>query len=79
MRLSGKVTCAEWSVAADTHEAEGGFGCSIRVEQHRSDGVLFEHNFEHCKTFESEREAVLAGLREGMVWINLKLSSTIIV
>ncbi|SAL84126.1 hypothetical protein AWB68_07176 [Caballeronia choica] len=46
MRLSGKVTCADWSVAADTHEAEGGFGCTIRVEQHGSDGVLFEHNFE---------------------------------
>lgn len=28
-------------------------------------------------SFDSERDAILAGLREGMVWVGLKLTKTI--
>ncbi|SAL84128.1 hypothetical protein AWB68_07177 [Caballeronia choica] len=43
------------------------------------DPMAFSLSIILSKALESEREAVLAALREGMVWINLKLSNTIIV
>jgi hypothetical protein len=38
---------------------------------------MFRHAFMHSSIFPTEREAVLAGLREGMDWIQLKMSNTL--
>jgi hypothetical protein len=75
MTLSGKVCDGNWSVSAITHPAVGGFDCAIQLSHHSSEGV-FTHEFRHSSIFPTEREAVLAGLREGMVWVQLKMSRT---
>jgi hypothetical protein len=77
MALWGKVNGDDWTAAAETRHIFGGFECTIHVNHRGSDGALFDHAFKHSRTFETEREAVLEGLREGMVWINLKISKTI--
>jgi hypothetical protein len=66
----------DWSVAATTHRTAGGFACSIQLSHHTPDGI-FEHEFTHGCSFPTEREAVLAGLREGMDWVQLKMSNTL--
>ncbi len=76
MTLKGQVTSDSWNVSTDTFPADGGFGCEIHVA-HALSGEEFKHQFRHSKIFATEREAVLDGLREGMVWISLKLSETI--
>ncbi|WP_243751164.1 hypothetical protein [Paraburkholderia sp. BL10I2N1] len=38
---------------------------------------IFEHQFLHGEVFSTEREAVLSGLREGMLWLELKIAKTI--
>jgi hypothetical protein len=73
MTLSGKVGKSDWSVSAEAHPTTGGFDCLIRVSHSGPDGA-FEREFKHCKTFPTEREALLDGLREGIVWIELKMS-----
>ncbi|GLU33759.1 UDP-glucose 4-epimerase [Trinickia caryophylli] len=75
MTLSGTVVERHWTVSADTSPVPGGFACTIRVS-HDGAGGSFAHEFKHFKTFCSEREAVLDGLREGMLWIEQKLSKT---
>lgn len=75
MTLSGTVVERHWTVSADTAPVPGGFVCTIRVS-HDGAGGCFEHAFKHFKTFRSEREAVLDGLREGMLWIEQKRSKT---
>ncbi|SOE97315.1 hypothetical protein SAMN05414139_10421 [Burkholderia sp. D7] len=76
MTLKGQVTSDSWNVTTGTFPADGGFGCEIHVG-HAGAGEEFKHQFRHSKIFATEREAVLDGLREGMVWISLKLSETI--
>lgn len=76
MALSGKVNDGDWSVAAVTHQVPGGFDCSIQLSHPTPDGI-FAHEFRHSSIFPSERDAVLAGLREGMVWVQLKMSNTL--
>jgi hypothetical protein len=76
MTLSANVGDGDWSVAAATHPAAGGFDCSIQLSHHTSEGI-FKHEFKHSAVFPTEREAVLAGLREGMEWIHLKMSNTL--
>ncbi|CAB3789771.1 hypothetical protein LMG28614_02997 [Paraburkholderia ultramafica] len=76
MTLSGKVCDGHWSVSVVTHPAPGGFDCSIQLSHTTAEGV-FTHEFRHDTIFPSEREAVLAGLREGMVWVQLKMSKTL--
>lgn len=76
MTLSARVGDADWSVAAVTHPATGGFDCSIKLSHATPDG-LFTHEFRHSSIFPTERDAVLAGLREGMVWLELKMSKTL--
>ena len=75
MALSGNVGEGDWSVSAEVHEAVGGFDCRIHINHRTPEGV-FEHEFRHSSIFPTEREAVLAGLREGMVWVGLKMSKT---
>lgn len=77
MAFSGTVSCADWRVLANTREVAHGFECSIRVELMGPDGSRFEHGFVHGAVFDRERDAILAGLQEGMVWVDLKRSRTI--
>ncbi len=76
MTLSGSITEKHWQVAVETSPVAGGFSCHIRVS-HDGENGAFERDFEHCKWFNTEREAVLDGLREGMIWVERKLSKTI--
>jgi hypothetical protein len=76
MTISGNIAEEHWNVAAETFPAPGGFGCHIRVS-HGGPHSAFEHEFNHSRRFRTEREAILDGLREGMIWIEYKLSKTI--
>ncbi|TDG06534.1 UDP-glucose 4-epimerase [Paraburkholderia guartelaensis] len=72
MTLKGTVDSGVWHVEAETSQAEqGGFCCLISVA-HGSAEQHFHHAFAHHRIFESEVAAVLEGLREGMVWVDLK-------
>jgi hypothetical protein len=75
MTISGTVSEADWSVCTEVNETDGGYDCRIRVSHRTPDGV-FTHEFKHSRIFSTEREAVLEGLREGMVWIELKQAKT---
>jgi len=77
MSLKGSVDAADWTVTCNTEQTPRGIECSISVEHHNVEGRRFAHRFKHAHTFDDEREAVLAGLREGMTWIHLKASNTI--
>jgi hypothetical protein len=76
MTISGNVGDADWSVAVTTHRTEDGFDCQIQLSHRQPEGI-FRHAFMHSSIFPTEREAVLAGLREGMDWIQLKMSNTL--
>lgn len=72
MTLKGTVDTDTWSVEATTSPApEGGFGCQINITERLPEKRL-RHAFVHHRTFENEADAVLEGLREGMLWIGLK-------
>lgn len=74
MTLKGNVDSGTWSVEAVTAPApDGGFLCHINV-MHGSSAERFTRTFPHHRVFDSEKDAVLEGLREGMVWIELKLN-----
>lgn len=75
MTISGNVGDDDWSVAATTQRTADGFNCSIQFSHHTPDGI-YKHEFMHSNVFPTEREAVLAGLREGMDWVRLKMSNT---
>jgi hypothetical protein len=73
MALKGTIESGTWSVESETSPVpQGGFSCRIRVT-HGSPGQRFIHTFAHHRTCASETAAVLDGLREGMVWVDLKL------
>ncbi|MFM0470627.1 UDP-glucose 4-epimerase [Paraburkholderia strydomiana] len=76
MTLTGNVGDGHWSVSAVTHSTTGGFDCSIKISHAAPEGD-FNHEFKHSSIWATEREAVLAGLREGMVWVQLKMSNTL--
>jgi hypothetical protein len=77
MTLSGNVQEGAWSVNVQTEPAEGGgYRSSIHV-RHSSPEGDFEHAFRQGKKFNTERDAVLDALREGMTWIELKMARTI--
>jgi hypothetical protein len=76
MALSGNVSDGNWSVSVETHRIAGGFDCSIQLRHTTPEGV-FTHAFTHSSIFPNEREAVLAGLSEGMSWVQLKMSKTL--
>ena len=76
MTLSGNICDGSWSVSAGTQPTAGGFHCTISLSHTTPEGV-FTHEFMHDSVFASEREAVLAGLREGMVWVQLQMSKTL--
>lgn len=76
MSLTGKVDEDGWSVRVETRHAADGKFCSDIHVSHRAQGGAFSHTFTKCEAFPTEREAMLAGLREGMIWIELKRSRT---
>lgn len=76
MAVSGNVSEQDWSVSVEVSPAPEGFVCTIHVAHSEPNGK-FEHQFKHFKVFGTEREAVLDGLREGMVWLEQKLAHSI--
>ena len=79
MSLKGSVEAAQWIVTCNTEQTSRGFMCWIGVEHPNVEGGRFAHRFRHASTFDSESDALLAGLREGMAWIGLKAAKTIAV
>jgi hypothetical protein len=74
--LKGTVDAGTWVVEAVTAPApQGGFGCHVSIRQGTPEQP-FGHAFSHHRTFDTEAAAVLDGLREGMVWIDLKSRHT---
>lgn len=77
MTLSGNVREGDWTVEVETRTDDTGrFRCRVRVE-HGGDAGRFQHAFEHSRSYPTEREAVIEGLRAGMTWIELKVSQVI--
>jgi hypothetical protein len=76
MTISARVSESGWDVSVETSEVAGGFASTIHVA-HRTPEETFEHQFIHGEVFPTEREAVLSGLREGMLWLELKIAKTI--
>lgn len=77
MPLSGTIEEGEWSVTAATSQTDaGGYSCTIRVSQVGPAGK-FEHEFVASRSAASEHEAMLEGLREGLIWVELKRTRTI--
>jgi hypothetical protein len=77
MTLSGNVQQGSWSVSVQTDAAQGGGYQAVIHVKHTSPDGDFDHTFRHARTFATEREAMLEGLREGMTWIVLKTTRTI--
>ena len=77
MALTGQVTGDGWTVSTETFPVDGGFCCEVYVGHGGALGGEFKHQFRHSEIFATECETVLDGLREGMVWIQLKRSETI--
>lgn len=77
MTLSGQIHDPHWDVNVETLNEEAGvFRCRIWVNHTQQEGD-FEHGFELERTYRTERDAVLAGLREGMIWIEQKMAGTL--
>jgi hypothetical protein len=77
MAMTGSVQDGAWSVSVQAEPAEtGGYQSTIHVRHSSPDGN-FEHTFRHGRKCNSERDAVLDGLREGTTWIGLKMARTI--
>lgn len=76
MSVSIDVREDDWSVSVETNPADGGFDCRIHVHHSTPEGS-FEHEFKHGSIFPTEREAVLAGLHEGMEWIERKMQRSL--
>ncbi|WP_293036443.1 UDP-glucose 4-epimerase [Paraburkholderia sp.] len=72
MTLKGSIESDIWSVEAETLPApEGSFCCRINVT-HGAPAQCCTHTFAHHRVWANEMDAVLDGLREGMVWVDLK-------
>lgn len=61
---------------AETRDSGIGFCCEIHMTMQSEVGE-FVHEYKCEKAFETEQDAVLYGLREGMVLLDLKRSRTI--
>ncbi|MBB2981167.1 MULTISPECIES: hypothetical protein [Paraburkholderia] len=71
MTLKGTVDSDTWIVEAVTSPApQGGFSCHIAIRQRAPEQAVC-HAFDHHRTFVTETAAMLDGLREGMLWIDL--------
>jgi hypothetical protein len=75
--LKGQIISGEWIVCVDSCITDIGFECEIYVGLTGILGTNFKHHFRHSRSFATDGDAVLDGLREGMAWIRLKQSETI--
>jgi hypothetical protein len=76
MAMHGEIHDGDWEVdVATSRRDDGRFACLIRVA-HRLQDATFKREFQHTETFANERDAMVAGLREGMIWIELKRCRT---
>ncbi|WP_116137711.1 UDP-glucose 4-epimerase [Trinickia diaoshuihuensis] len=73
MALSGSIEGPGWHVSAHTASVPDGFACTVRVA-HGNGCSEFRHEFKHAGRHTVEREALLAALREGMMWIDHKMA-----
>lgn len=73
MALSGSVEGPGWRVSARTSPVPDGFACTVCVAHGGACGA-FEHEFAYAGRHTVEREALLAALREGMIWIDHKMA-----
>jgi predicted RNA binding protein with dsRBD fold (UPF0201 family) len=72
MSLQGEIRDGDWAIDVSTSaRADGQHDCRIRVSQRCGEGS-FDRQFLHDRIFPTAREAMLEGLREGMIWIELK-------
>jgi hypothetical protein len=70
--MNGTISADTSTVTAGTVPApQGGYGCPGHVSYAPRE-VQFTREFPHQSTFESETAAVLEGLREGVLWVELK-------
>ena len=73
MTLKGNISQGSWNVVVETTAASGGgYRSTVHVTHELSGRGPFSHTFMHHRTFSSEHDAVIEGLREGMTWIELK-------
>jgi hypothetical protein len=73
MTLKGSISEGHWNVAVETTAASGGgYRCTVHVTHELTGRDTFSHTFTHHRTFPSEHDAVIEGLRDGMKWIELK-------
>ena len=76
MAISRNVGGDDWSVSSVTHPATGGLNCTIQLTHNTPEGV-FKQEFTHSRILPTELDAVLAALREGMVWFQFKMSKSL--
>lgn len=77
MDLCGKVDGDGWTVTAHSKEKGVEFGCHIGMTAVTLRGAL-TREFAHDRTFRTAEEAVLEGLKEGMSWVDLTRSNTVV-
>jgi len=76
MALKGSINEGSWNVAVETTAvAGGGYRSTVQVTHELAGCSPFTHTFTHHRTFATEHDAVIEGLREGMTWIELKRSN----
>jgi hypothetical protein len=72
MTMNGTISADTWTVTVETVPVpEGRYGCHIHVS-YTPPEAGFTRDFAHHSTFESETAAVLDGLREGILWVELR-------
>lgn len=72
MTMKGNISEGQWNVVVKTTAATGGYRCTVHVTHDLPGHAAFSHTFTHHRTFSTERDAALEGLREKMTWTELK-------
>ncbi|HEF5151730.1 hypothetical protein [Burkholderia multivorans] len=76
MAISGELRDADWTVAIETAAADGGgYRCRVRLTLTAPEGAC-ERTFAPGRTYATEHEAAVEGLRAGMTWIEMKKANT---
>jgi hypothetical protein len=76
MTMQGEIHDGDWEVDVRTQlRDDGRYACRVQVS-HRLQDTQFRREFQLADTFANERDAMVEGLREGMIWIELKRCHT---
>lgn len=76
MELAGHIDGTDWTVAAQSSSASEGYGALVTLSM-RGTHPHMERSF-HCETlFPTQADAILAGLKEGMILVDLVMSNTL--